>query len=249
VVSATLLFSLAHSPNIGLMALSFCFGLVACVLFLRNRNIFTLALMHGILSMVFTSFLVPGLVGDFRKGPWKGNAEFIASIDYNGSKVETNPSKTILIPISVINKSAAPWDSKDKDHPVFVSYHLFNAKGDMMEYDNIRTSFNKRIGTDESVRVDLRVNAPSKTGEYYLEVDIVKDMDSKIINRALLIIMGCLIFALSPLLNDVFLVMLEYIVGTSMVFIGSISMVFLLKKYRKNKKITNEDKIDGRRIL
>ena len=175
VVSATLLFSLAHSPNIGLMALSFCFGLVACVLFLRNRNIFTLALMHGILSMVFTSFLVPGLVGDFRKGPWKGNAEFIASIDYNGSKVETNPSKTILIPISVTNKSTVTWDSKDKDHPVFMSYHLFNAKGDMMEYDNIRTSFNKRIGTDESVRVDLRVNAPSKTGEYYLEVDIVKE--------------------------------------------------------------------------
>ena len=89
----------------------------------------------------------------------------------------------------------------------------------------------------------------TKIKELDMEVDIVKDMDSKIINRALLIIMGCLIFALSPLLNDVFLVMLEYIVGTSMVFIGSISMVFLLKKYRKNKKITNEDKIDGRRIL
>jgi len=32
----------------------------------------------------------------------------------------------------------------------------------MMEYDNIRTSFHKKIGTDESVGVDLMVNAPSK---------------------------------------------------------------------------------------
>ena len=175
VMSAALLFSLAHSPNIRLMALSFCFGLVTCVLFLRNRNIFTLGVMHGVLSMVFTSFLVPGLVSDFRTGPSRGNMEFIASIDYHGGKIETKPSKTILIPISVTNKSIVTWDSGDKDHPVFISYHLFSATGEMMEYDNIRTSLNKKIGTDDSVIVDLMVHAPSKKGDYYLEVDIVKE--------------------------------------------------------------------------
>jgi membrane protease YdiL (CAAX protease family) len=174
-ISAALLFSLAHSPNIGLMFLSFCFGLIVCVLFLRNRNIFTLAVMHGVLSMVFASFLVPGLVGDFKIGPWRGNTEFIASIDYNGRYIETNPSETIVVPVSVTNKGTATWDSKDKDHPVFISYHLLNAKGDMMEYDNIRTSFNRKIETDESVMVDLMVNAPPKKGEYYLEVDMVKE--------------------------------------------------------------------------
>jgi hypothetical protein len=50
-----------------------------------------------------------------------------------------------------------------------------NAKGEMVEHDNIRTSFNKRIGTDESVKVDLMVDVPSEKGEYYLEVDIVKE--------------------------------------------------------------------------
>ncbi len=174
-VSAALLFSLAHSPNIKLMFLSFFFGLIVCVLFLRNRNIFTLGIMHGVLSMVFISFLVPGLVDNFKIGPLRGNTKFIASIDYHGSKIETNPSKTIGIPIFVINKSTTTWDSKDKDHPVFISYHLLNTKRDMVEYDNIRTSFNKRIGTDESAMVDLMVNAPSKKGEYYLEVDIVKE--------------------------------------------------------------------------
>jgi len=174
-IGAALLFSLAHSPNIGLMFLSFIFGLMVCVLFLRNRNIFTLGIMHGVLSIVFISFLVPRLVGDFKIGPWRGNTEFIASIDYNGRYIETNPSETIFIPVSVTNKSTATWDSKDKDHPVFISYHLLNAKGEMVEHDNIRTSFNKRIGTDESVKVDLMVNAPPKKGEYYLEVDMVKE--------------------------------------------------------------------------
>ena len=31
------------------------------------------------------------------------------------------------------------------------------------------------IGTDDSVMVDLMVDAPSKKGDYYLEVDIVKE--------------------------------------------------------------------------
>ena len=174
-IGAALLFSLAHSPNIGLMFLSFIFGLMVCVLFLRNRNIFTLGIMHGVLSIVFISFLVPRLVGDFKIGPWRGNTEFIASIDYNGRYIEANPSKTIFIPVSVTNKSTATWDSKDKDHPVFISYHLLNAKGELVEHDNIRTSFNKRIGTDESVKVDLMVDAPSRKGEYFLEVDMVKE--------------------------------------------------------------------------
>lgn len=174
-IGAALLFSLAHFPNIGLVFLSFIFGLMVCVLFLRNRNIFTLGIMHGVLSIVFISFLVPRLVGDFKIGPWRGNTEFIASIDYNGRYIEINPSKTIFIPVSVTNKSTATWDSKDKDHPVFISYHLLNAKGEMVEHDNIRTSFNKRVGTDESVKVDLMVDAPSKKGEYYLEVDMVKE--------------------------------------------------------------------------
>jgi hypothetical protein len=182
-VSAALLFSLAHSLNIRLMFLSFLFGLIVCVLFLRNRNIFTLGIMHGVLSMLFISFLVPGLVDDFKIGPWRGNTKYIASIGYNGRHIETKPFNTIVVPISVINKSTATWDSKDKDHPVFISYHLLNAKGEMLEYDNIRTSFNKKIETDESMMVNLVVNSPSKKGEYYLEVDIVKEKVSWFKNK------------------------------------------------------------------
>jgi hypothetical protein len=174
-LSAATLFSLAHSPNIKLMFLSFLFGLIVCILFLRNRNIFTLGMMHGILSSVFISFLVPGLVRDFKIGPWRGNTEFIASIDYDGRHMEAKPSEVMVIPISITNKSTATWDSNDKKHPVFIGYHLLNAKGEMLEYDHARTSLNKRIETDESVKVDLMVRSPSEKGEYFLEVDMVRE--------------------------------------------------------------------------
>lgn len=136
-VAAAMLFSLAHSPNIKLMFFSFFFGLIVCVLFLRNRNIFTLGIMHGVLSIFFTSFLVPGLVNEFKIGPWRGNTEFVASIDYNGGRIETNPSKTIVIPITVTNKSTVTWDSKDQNHPVCVSYHSFSAKGDIVDRKSV----------------------------------------------------------------------------------------------------------------
>jgi hypothetical protein len=174
-VSAGLLFSIAHSPNMKLMFLSFFFGLFVCILFLRNRNIFTLGIMHGVLSVLFCSFLVPGIINDYTVGPWRGDTEFVAHLNYNGSKITAKPSEEVRVPIFAINKSTAWWDSTDKEHPVFISYHLFDAKGDLIEYDNGRTPFHRIIRTDDSLMADLMVRAPSAKGEYYVEVDIVKE--------------------------------------------------------------------------
>ncbi len=48
---ATLLFAIAHIPNPLLVALTFIWGAISCALFLRYRNLYTLALAHGILGM------------------------------------------------------------------------------------------------------------------------------------------------------------------------------------------------------
>ena len=175
VVSATGLFALAHSPNTELMILSFVFGLICCLLFLRNRNIFTIGLMHIVLTVFLSSLIVPEVLDTMKVGPRRGSPEFLAEIEYNGDKIVTNPSEKKGIPIFVINKSIATWDSNHKDHPVFISYHLLDAKGDMVQYDNLRTPFPKVIRADESATVDLMIHAPPERGEYYLEVDIVKE--------------------------------------------------------------------------
>ena len=151
VLSAAMLFSLAHSPNIRLMIFTYLFGLICCILFLRNRNIFTLGIMHCIghmsSGMVLALFLGSGLYYyDFNMsiGPaYRGDTLLVAYIGYKGSNLEVNPSEKILVPMFVINKSYVEWDSKDKQHPVFISYHLLDEKKHMLEWDNIRTPFNK----------------------------------------------------------------------------------------------------------
>ncbi len=51
VALAAVLFAAAHIPNPVLIALTLVWGAVSCMLFLRYRNLYTLALAHGILGM------------------------------------------------------------------------------------------------------------------------------------------------------------------------------------------------------
>jgi hypothetical protein len=170
-----MLFSFAHAPNPRLMVLSFVFGLMCCILFSRNRNIFTLGMTHNVIVGLLLSLLIPGLMDNLRIGTWRGSTEFIAEIDYHESKIEAKPLEKKVIKVFVKNKSTARWDSRGEEYPVFISYHLLSAKGDMVEHDNIRTPFPRIMRTDDSALVDLAVHSPAKKGEYYLEVDVVKE--------------------------------------------------------------------------
>jgi len=62
------------------------------------------------------------------------------------------------------------------------------------------------------------------------------DLFDKIVLRTILILMGCLIAGLTPLLNDVILVMFEYMIAIAMVLVGTISMIFLLRDTRGRRR-------------
>jgi membrane protease YdiL (CAAX protease family) len=51
ILVATGIFALAHLPNPILTPLTFIWGAIACVLFLRYRNIYTLGIAHGIMGL------------------------------------------------------------------------------------------------------------------------------------------------------------------------------------------------------
>jgi membrane protease YdiL (CAAX protease family) len=61
VLGATTLFALAHLPNPILTAATFLLGLAACLLFLRYRNLYTLAISHAMLG-ICVAITVPGPV-------------------------------------------------------------------------------------------------------------------------------------------------------------------------------------------
>ena len=51
IVTAALLFAIAHIPNPVLIVLTLLWGFIACTLFLRYRNLYALGLAHGILGI------------------------------------------------------------------------------------------------------------------------------------------------------------------------------------------------------
>lgn len=51
VIAAAAIFSLAHLPNPVLTPITLVWGLIACVLFLRYRNIYALGIAHGIMGL------------------------------------------------------------------------------------------------------------------------------------------------------------------------------------------------------
>lgn len=57
--------------------------------------------------------------------------------------------------------------------PLHLSYHLLNAQGNMLRYDNARTFFPRRIEPGQTDTVGLVVQAPAEIGNYILEADIV----------------------------------------------------------------------------
>jgi Type II CAAX prenyl endopeptidase Rce1-like len=68
VIAAAGLFSLAHLPNPVLAPVTMVWGIIACVLFLRYRNIYTLGLAHGILGVCVAMIVPDSLQHHMRVG-------------------------------------------------------------------------------------------------------------------------------------------------------------------------------------
>jgi len=96
ILGTAIIFSWLHALNIPLMIITFFGGIIWSYLFSRNRNIFTLGLCHGIVSIFLQSYLVPGLVANLKFGPveticvyYYGSGVKVACGDVNGDgKIE-----------------------------------------------------------------------------------------------------------------------------------------------------------------
>jgi hypothetical protein len=65
---AAIIFSLAHLPNPILVVVTFAWGLVACLLFLRYRNLYPLALAHAILGITIAMTIPGPVIRNMRVG-------------------------------------------------------------------------------------------------------------------------------------------------------------------------------------
>ncbi|MDP9051697.1 MAG: CPBP family intramembrane metalloprotease [Acidobacteriota bacterium] len=67
-VAAAAIFSLAHLPNPILMVVTFIWGLTACLLFLRYRNLYVLAVAHAILGVTLPMSVPGPVIRNMRVG-------------------------------------------------------------------------------------------------------------------------------------------------------------------------------------
>jgi len=68
VLAATGIFALAHLPNPILTPITFVWGVIACILFLRYRNIYALGLAHGIMGLCVAVTIPSTLHHNMRVG-------------------------------------------------------------------------------------------------------------------------------------------------------------------------------------
>jgi hypothetical protein len=68
VIAAAALFSLAHLPNPVLTPITLVWGIAACVLFLRYRNIYALGIAHGILGLCVAVIVPESIQHHMRVG-------------------------------------------------------------------------------------------------------------------------------------------------------------------------------------
>lgn len=78
-----------------------------------------------------------------------------------------------VIPVYVDNHANRMLVSTD-DQKCFLSYHLCDADGNLLEYDNIRTEFINRIFSGKSAEEEIRISG-LEPGIYQLELDVVKE--------------------------------------------------------------------------
>ncbi len=72
------------------------------------------------------------------------------------------------------NKGTMEWRSEGKA-PCFLSYHLLDAEGKIVRFDNLRTSLPGVVRPGDSVTLSIKVKAPLVEGKYFVEFDLVRE--------------------------------------------------------------------------
>lgn len=102
------------------------------------------------------------------------SSEYSAQIKYSGKEIKKYDFEIVSIPIKIKNIGSVKWNSSAEKGSVFLSYHLLSGSGEMLIYDNIRTSFQKEVMPGETVMVNLKLQPPP-IGNYIIQVDLVAE--------------------------------------------------------------------------
>src|SRR5205814_2030153 len=82
--------------------------------------------------------------------------------------------QTRTIPVTVRNFGAGVWSASGA-RAVALSYHVYDASGALLAWDGLRTALVSDVAPGASAVVDMAFAAPTRTGTYTVETDLVRD--------------------------------------------------------------------------
>jgi predicted O-methyltransferase YrrM len=94
-----------------------------------------------------------------------------ARLEPRVERLTAAPDDVVSLPVLVTNESAIPFTASGA--ALGLSYHLADAEGAMVSFDNRRSYFTDPLPPGSERLVELAVRAPKASGSYQLEIDIV----------------------------------------------------------------------------
>ena len=84
------------------------------------------------------------------------------------------PTETASIPVTIRNLSESTWEASGA-HPVKLSYHLYDAAGNLIAWDGPRTALDADVAPGDEATVLMTLVAPRWTGNYVVRPDLIRD--------------------------------------------------------------------------
>jgi hypothetical protein len=86
------------------------------------------------------------------------------------------PDEKITIKVNVTNSGPLTWSPEaGTKYPIRLGNHWLSSEGEMHQIDDGRAGIIEAVKPSESVALLLLVRAPNKTGDYLLELDMVRE--------------------------------------------------------------------------
>ncbi len=137
-----------------------------------SRNLGRRPRVSGKRTLSLVAFLLPlSLILLSACGP---GLEYAAGIESKTKKCLSYEGETLELTVRIKNRGTKKWTSRGKN-PCFLSYHLLNAKGEILKFDNPRTAFAAVVRPGEAVDLQVKIKAPLEKGSYRLEFDLVRE--------------------------------------------------------------------------
>ena len=76
--------------------------------------------------------------------------------------------------ITLQNKTKSTWASQGKN-PVYLSYHLFNQRHQLLQFDNERFRLPRPLKPGKEIVLNVHLRNPLQPGTYFLKFDLVKE--------------------------------------------------------------------------